>query len=102
MRSRRARSNSMQIGCELRELTDRSRAPPPQRSASGSSLVYEQAAFGHDNFARLQALQHLDHAAARDARLDLAQLDGLVAARHPDPRILGFVDDRIARHAERA
>src|SRR6266404_9109372 len=42
----------------------------PATSAS-SRLVHEQAAFGHNNFARLQTLQHLDLAATGDAGLDL-------------------------------
>src|SRR5205814_7044375 len=73
----------------------------PATSASGR-LIHEQAAFGHNNFAWLQTLQHLDLAATGDARLDLPYFDGLIGACDPDPRIVGLVDHRIAWHADRA
>src|SRR4029077_18549410 len=73
----------------------------PATSASGR-LVHEQAAFGHNNFARLQTLQHLNLTATGDARLDLPHLDGLVDARNPDARVVSLVDHRIARHRDRA
>src|SRR6478672_11137490 len=81
-------------------VTARLRAAPAT-SASGG-LVHEQAAFGHNNFAGLQALQHLDLTAAGDARLDLPYFDGLIGARDPDARVVSLVDHRIARHRDRA
>src|SRR3954470_4324051 len=74
---------------------------PARRSAAGRRAVDEQAAFGDHLLAGLQIAGDLDEIAIDETDLDLAQLDRLVLACHPEADLVGFVDQGLLRYRRR-
>src|SRR6266446_8797045 len=66
--------------------------------AAGCGTIDEEAAAGDHLLAGAQTLHDLHEIAVGQAELDGAQLDRLVVCRHPHPRAVALVDDRLARH----